>query len=51
MLFFLWVVHKDEDVDLVYCKTENRNVDLFIKSLPASKFEFIRPNILEFVVP
>jgi len=45
MLFFLRVIHTDEDVDLVYCKTENQVADLFTKPLLDNKFEFIRQNI------
>nr|KYP62106.1 Copia protein [Cajanus cajan] len=41
-LFFLREVQRDGVVTLVYCRTEEQIVDIFTKSLPASKFEILR---------
>ncbi|PKA60082.1 Retrovirus-related Pol polyprotein from transposon TNT 1-94 [Apostasia shenzhenica] len=44
-LFFLREVQKEKFVTLVYCKSEDQLADLFTKSLPVRKFEFLRQKL------
>ncbi|CAJ2627755.1 unnamed protein product [Trifolium pratense] len=41
--FFL--VQKDGDVQLVYCRTEHQNADILTKALPTGRFEFLRKRL------
>lgn len=44
-LYFLREVQKNGEVKLIYCKSENQLADLFTKSLPVNRFEFLRQRI------
>jgi hypothetical protein len=38
-------VQENDDVILIYCKSENQPADLFIKSLPVNMLELLRQKI------
>lgn len=44
-LFYLREVQENGDVSLVYCKTEDQAADMFTKSFPLSRFEFLRKKL------
>ena len=41
-LYFLIVVQKEGNAQLVYCNTESQNADILSKSLHKARFEFLR---------
>ena len=44
-LYFLREVQKEGEIQLVYCKTESRNVDILTKPLPKARYEFLRQRL------
>lgn len=44
-LFYLREVQENDDVSLVYCKTEDQAAHMFTKSLPLSRFKFLRKKL------
>ena len=42
---FIIEVQKNGVVTLLYCKSEDRVVDIFTKPLPTGKFEFVRQKL------
>ena len=44
-LYFLREVQKNDDVRLIYCKSEEQLADLFTKPLPVNIFEFLKQMI------
>lgn len=44
-LFYLREVQENGDVNLVYCKTEDQAADMFTKSFPLSRFEFLKKKL------
>jgi hypothetical protein len=44
-LYFLREVQREGEIQLIYCKTENQNVDILTKPLPQAKYEFFRQRL------
>lgn len=44
-LFYLREVQENGDVNLIYCKTEDQAADMFTKSFPLSRFEFLKKKL------
>jgi hypothetical protein len=44
-LYFLREVQREGEIQLIYCKTENQNVDILTKRLPQAKYEFFRQRL------
>jgi hypothetical protein len=41
-LYFLLDVQREGEIKLVYCKTENQNIDILTKTLPKAKYKFFK---------
>ena len=44
-LYLLREVQKDEEIQLVYCKTESQNADILTKLLSKARYEFLRQRL------
>lgn len=44
-LYFLRELQKEEEIQLIYCKTENQNADILTKALPKARYEFLRQRL------
>ena len=41
-LYFLREVQREGEVQLIYCKIENKSADILTKALPEVRYEFLR---------
>ena len=44
-LYFLREVQREGEIQLIFCKIENQNVDILTKPLPKAKYEFSRQRL------